>query len=72
MIETKKTCCYQCLKRTQTCHIDCPDRAAECEENEFTKYLRNIQNDDYTFAEEKKQRINLKRRQTKNTGVGKR
>jgi hypothetical protein len=28
--------------------------------------------DNYTFAEEKKQRINLRRKQTKNTGVGKR
>ncbi|MHB1153536.1 MAG: hypothetical protein ACYCWE_21065 [Eubacteriales bacterium] len=72
MIETKKRCCYKCLKRTEVCHIDCPEYFAECEENEFKKYICNISNEDFTFAEARKQRINLKRKQSKMTGVGKR
>lgn len=72
MVEMKKRCCYQCPKRTVDCHVDCPDYIDECEENEFKKYIRDIANNAFTFAEQKKQLVNLRRKQTKMTGVGKR
>ena len=72
MVENKKRCCYQCPKRTETCHISCPEYFDECEDTEFKNYIRNISYQDCTFAEQKKQRINLRRKQTKMTGVGKR
>lgn len=32
-IHGTKSCCYKCPKRTQNCHGNCPDYAAEVAEN---------------------------------------